>query len=126
MIKKIKKTRVSALTVNTFSVPVSLGELSLRHIALWENEFLIAWRNPFSHKTVSVTPVRQNYVGENGFCSPSPTSNTGSVYVLMCMCVCLYASMCEDARACVFCVCVCVCVYLKEKDREKQDDRVGE
>lgn len=59
-----KKTLFKAPILNTFSVPVSWGELSLWQDALWENEFLIAWRNPFSHKTVSVTPVRQNYVGK--------------------------------------------------------------
>lgn len=53
-------------------MPVSRGELSLWQDALWEHEFLIAWRNPFSHKTVSVTPVRQNYVGKMDSASPAP------------------------------------------------------
>ena len=107
--KSRKKQGVSALAPSTFSVPVSLGELSPWHIALWENEFLIAWRNPFSHKTVSVTPVRQNYVGKMDSALP----------LLRWLCLCV--RMCVHAR-----VCVCVFERKTRAERKRMTERKSE
>lgn len=95
-----------AFTPSTFSVPVSRGELSLWQVALWENEFLIAWRNPFSHKIVSVTPVRQNYVRKMDSALPllHPTLAPN---------VCMRAGARASRRLCA-----------KNEGIEKEDERV--
>lgn len=108
---RIKKTGVSALTPSTFSVPVSLGELSLWQVALWENEFLIAWRKPFSHKTVSVTPVRQNYVGKMDSALP---------LLRLFLCICVNVSVCVFLHAWV-CMYVCITKQGREKEDEKEE-----
>lgn len=94
-LKKKKNSLRSNLTSNTFFVPVLLGELLLWHIALGEDEFQTAQRNPFSHKTLSVTAVIQNYVERKGFLP--------SLFYI----VCVY-------------LCACVCVNIKAERRRQR------